>query len=125
MDDMIRPVLTAVVALGVLSLVACAGERSPAPKTPSAPVTQSVPTDGARVAIPAGREERSDPTIGSGSAATCRADCERRYRVCGEGNSVMADSGRLQPLTQTPLFSRADDCRYELQQCLNRCQKMF
>jgi hypothetical protein len=123
---MFRPVLAALLALVVVSVAGCAGSPAPAAKSPAAAsaATQSAPDGKTAVEIPAPAGTPTDPTIRSGSAATCRADCDRSYRTCGEGSGNSGSMNRLDSLTNPRLFSRGDNCRYSLERCLTRCNKV-
>lgn len=123
---MFRPVLAAALVAVFVSVAGCAGKPSPAGGSAAAPApaTQTTPDGGARVEIPAPKGTPTDPTIRTASSASCRADCERSFRVCGEGDTSPSSSDRLQSLTQPRLFSRTDDCRHSLEQCITRCNKL-
>lgn len=121
---MFRPVLAAAVVAVLVSLSGCAGHSPSATGKAAAPAAQSTPDGGTRVDIPAPAGTPTDPTIRGASSATCRADCERSYRICGESDTGSPGTDRLQSLTQPRLFSRADDCRHSLEQCVTRCNKL-
>jgi len=124
---MIRFLSTTALILAMLTVAACAdAPKSAGPAT--APAASSASTaapaaDGGKVQIPAPKGvNESDPTIRSHSAATCRADCSRQDRMCGDSAGRGSASGSsLESLTSPSLFSATDNCRDQLRRCLDRC----
>lgn len=122
---MIRFLTTTALILATLTIAACAdAPKSAGPATAPAAVSTAAPAaDGGKVQIPAPKGvNESDPTIRSHSAATCRADCSRQDRMCGDSAGRGSASGSsLESLTSPSPFSATDNCRDQLRRCLDRC----
>lgn len=113
---MIRFLSTTALILATLTLAACADAPKSAAPAP-APAAGKV-----QIPAPKGVNE-DDPTIRSNAAATCRADCARQDRVCGDSLGRGSASGSsLESLTSPSPFSQADNCRDQLRRCLDRCK---
>lgn len=127
---MFRPIVVAAAAAMMVSMAGCADAPKPPPAN-HAPAA-SGPAAGApaanapsKVAIPAGKGE-GDLTIHGNNSAVCQSDCDRRFRRCGDMSTASSSMGsdRIQSLTTPRLFSQADDCRHQLDQCLSQCSKV-
>lgn len=121
---MIRFLTTTALILATLTIAACAdAPKSAGPATAPAASTAAPAAEGGKVQIPAPKGvNEADPIIRSRSAATCRADCSRQDRMCGDSAGRGSASGSsLESLTSPSIFSATDNCRDQLRRCLDRC----
>lgn len=125
---MFRPVMVAALAALMVSIAGCAeAPRQAVSPTPAASAgstaAPAAPNAPAKVTIPPAKGENSLTAPGANSAV-CQSDCDRRFRRCGDTGQTAAGVDQIQSLTAPRLFSPADDCRHQLDQCLARCSKV-
>ncbi|MCM8734054.1 hypothetical protein M5E06_07540 [Azospirillum sp. A1-3] len=115
-----RPVrlIAPLVAVALLGLSACADHPASRPAASGpAPIVTVVPGP----STPRGGADDQSLRIdgGTGSGASCQAQCERSHNVCMD--SVAArNQGGIDRADSTP-FSPTDNCSYQLKQCYQRC----
>lgn len=121
---MFRPfrAATALLALSLLTLGACAETGAGRTASPAAPAASAPakPVSGK----PAVSKAQDDPSLrlngDSTGGGSCRQQCERSNNICMDSVAARVQSGVERPDAANP-FTPSDNCSYQLRSCYQRC----